>query len=150
MLDNRGFTLLEVLVYAVITGSILLVLLTTIGFGKEAISELAKESEQSYSLRTISSYLYREVRLMDKNRPIIIQNNGSKGNKITYQQLGLEEIRTIEIAPSAHRLYCRVRNGAVLILAENISYIQFTLEGEIMKVKFILAGKEYELVIPWD
>lgn len=150
MVDNRGFTLLEVLVYAVITGSILLVLLTTIGFGKEAITELAKESEQSYALRTISSFLYREVRLIDKGIPPKFQNNGSKGNKLIYQQLKTGETRTIEIAPNANRLYCRVRNGAVLILAENISYIKFTIEGEIMRVKFILSAKEYELVIPWD
>ena len=148
--DKRGFTLLEVLIYALITSYILLVLFTTIGFTKGAWKQLAQESEQSYAIRTISSYLYREVRFMDKERAITISNSGSRGNRITYQQIGCKEIRTIEVPQNANRLYCRIRDGATLILAENITYIHFTSREETMEVIFRVSGKEYKLVIPWN
>lgn len=150
MEDNRGFTFIEVLIYSIITSSILLVLFTTIGFTKGAWRELAEESEQSYGLRTISAFLYREVRTIDKDKPITITNNGTRGNRITYHPLNSSERRTIEVATNVNRLYCRIVGGATLILAENINYIEFTLDGELLKVVFRVSGKEYQLVIPWD
>lgn len=153
MQGDRGFTLIEVLIYVATLGAIIIVLLTTVTFGRETWKELATESEQSYAVRMVSGFFYREINQIDKNKPITFANNGARGRRMTYYDKEYNLRRDLEVSV-AHRLTWRqyVEGGTFgsYFLAEDTTYINFVMEDNLFTVTFIIRGKEYKLVMPWE
>ncbi|SHJ68762.1 prepilin-type N-terminal cleavage/methylation domain-containing protein [Anaerobranca californiensis DSM 14826] len=144
--EIKGYTLLEVIIAVGIIGIILMVLLTTISLSYNTWFQLAEESQQSYRIRTITNFYYREGRMIDKST-IRFTNNGNRGRKLIYKRYNNAQEYTLEVSIN-NSLYWR-RDGSVYIIIENITFMDFIVNENNFVVKFRINSKDYRLVVPW-
>jgi type II secretory pathway pseudopilin PulG len=141
----KGFTLLETLIGIGIIGFILLILISTISLTYQGWFRLAEESNQSYHLRRITHFFYREIPMIDKST-VQYLSNGTRGRILRYRRIGSTDTYRIEVSNN-NSLYWR--RGSVSIIIENITWLDFEESDQHLTLFFTIKSKEYKLVIPW-
>lgn len=154
MWGNKGFTLLEMVVAVALISLILLVIASMILTYTNSWDYLRDSGERDYALRTISTFFHKEVKLMDLDKEIYVDNNNiNRGNRLNYSVKNSTTKSYIDSLHAASSGLISLRNHdgtRSITIADNVSFIHFTVDDDFLHIVFRIKGEEYGMVIPWQ
>lgn len=148
MRGNKGFTLLELVLAVMLISTILLVLASMGVIYSNTWQHLRDTGERHYAMRTASTFFYREIRLVDRDKVVRIDSSTSFGNRLNYTPRNTNLVNYINISQPSASL--RHYGGTHYIVADNIDFIHFTDDTHLLYIILKLGKDEIKLVIPWE